>query len=194
MQLLTTFDISAASVRQFPEGSLPEVAFVGRSNVGKSSLLNLLTGRKGLARVSATPGKTQQINFYTVDGVLRLVDLPGYGYAKASQHSRRQWGKLITDYFDAGRPLRMVFQLVDARLPLQESDASVLHWFSERRLPVQVVLTKIDKLGQSDRAKQLRALALAMRPLGYEGDLLAVSSTKGLGRKELLQRMFAGSE
>ncbi|MCZ7556615.1 MAG: ribosome biogenesis GTP-binding protein YihA/YsxC [Bacteroidia bacterium] len=184
------FEISAVSPSQFPAPDRKEFAFVGRSNVGKSSLLNLLTGLKGLAKVSATPGKTRQINFFRIGDTLRFVDLPGYGYAKASHTSRAEWGKLITNYFGEQRPLGLVLQLIDSRLPLQASDASVLGLFIERVLPVQIVLTKVDKLNQSERSKQTRLLLNAMREIGYTGDLLLVSSLKGLGKKELLQRIF----
>jgi GTP-binding protein len=184
------FEISAASPSQFPDPDRREFAFVGRSNVGKSSLLNMLTGLKRLAKVSSTPGKTRQINFFRIDDAIRFVDLPGYGYAKASQSSRAEWGKLITSYFGQQRPLGLVLQLIDSRLPLQTSDASVLGLFIERELPVQIVLTKVDKLNQSERAKQSRVLLQAMREIGYGGDILPVSSLKGQGKKELLQRIY----
>ncbi|MDX9757656.1 MAG: ribosome biogenesis GTP-binding protein YihA/YsxC [Bacteroidota bacterium] len=190
MQLRAVFEIGAASPQQFPEPAYPEIAFAGRSNVGKSSLLNMLVGARQLAKVSATPGKTQQINFFLVEDRLRFVDLPGYGYAKASQGKRRDWGRLITAYFDGGRPLAMVLQLVDARLPLQDSDARVLRWFVENGFPLQVALTKIDKLKQGERVRQERSLSLAMEQLGYRGGLLLLSSLKGTGKKELLASMF----
>lgn len=190
MQLRAVFEIGAASPQQFPEPVYPEIAFAGRSNVGKSSLLNMLVGARQLAKVSATPGKTQQINFFRVEDRLRFVDLPGYGYAKASQGQRRDWGKLITAYFDANRPLAMVVQLVDARLPLQDSDARVLRWFVENGFPLQVALTKIDKLKQGERVRQERTLAQAMEQQGYRGGLLLLSSLKGLGKKELLASIF----
>jgi GTP-binding protein len=189
------FEISAVTPSQFPDPDRAEFAFVGRSNVGKSSLLNMLTGLKRLAKVSSTPGKTRQINFFRFGDTIRFVDLPGYGYAKASQTSRAEWGKLITSYFGQQRPLGMVLQLIDSRLPLQSSDASVLGLFIERELPVQIVLTKVDKLNQSERSKQARTLLQAMREIGYDGDIISSSSLKGLGKKELLQRMYetAGS-
>ncbi len=175
---------------QFPVPDRFECAFVGRSNVGKSSLLNLLTGLRSLAKVSSTPGKTRLINFFLIDDGIRFVDLPGYGYAKASHSSRQEWGRLITTYFEAARPLGVVLQLIDSRLPFQASDAGVLRWFIERNIPVQIVLTKIDKLNQSERSKQTRLLLAAMVDVGYRGDLLPVSSLKGQGKKELMQRIF----
>ncbi|MDT8323214.1 MAG: ribosome biogenesis GTP-binding protein YihA/YsxC [Bacteroidota bacterium] len=195
MHFHTHFEIGAASPQQFPEANLPEIAFAGRSNVGKSSLLNSLLGAKQLARVSTTPGKTQEINFYRVDDSFRFVDLPGYGYAKTSQQRRRSWGKLITAYFEGGRPLALVVQLLDSRLPLQESDARVLRWFVEEGFPVQAVLTKIDKLKQGERVMQERTLRAALEELGYRNSVIPLSSLKGIGRKELLQSIFlaAGS-
>ena len=195
MNLNAKFEIGAASPQQFPEPTLPEIAFAGRSNVGKSSLLNTLVGTKQLARVSTTPGKTQEINFYRIDESFRFVDLPGYGYAKTSQQRRRSWGKLITTYFDSGRPLAMVVHLIDSRLTLQDSDARVLRMFIEGGFPVQVVLTKIDKLKQGERVRQERKLASALEELGYRNRLILLSSIKGIGRKELLQSIFlaAGS-
>ncbi len=195
MNLQAIFEIGAASPQQFPEPTLPEIAFAGRSNVGKSSLLNTLVGTKQLARVSTTPGKTQEINFYRIDESFRFVDLPGYGYAKTSQQRRRSWGKLITTYFDSGRPLAMVVHLIDSRLTLQDSDARVLRMFIEGGFPVQVVLTKIDKLKQGERVRQERVLASALEDLGYRNRLILLSSLKGIGRKDLLQSIFlaAGS-
>jgi GTP-binding protein len=190
MNLRATFEIGAASPQQFPAPDLPEIAFAGRSNVGKSSLLNMLVGAKQLAKVSATPGKTQQINFFLVEERMRFVDLPGYGYAKASQGQRRDWGRLITSYFEHGRPLAMVVQLIDARLPLQDSDARVMGWFVENGMPLQIALTKIDKLKQGERVRQERVLSQAMEQLGYRGSFVLLSSLKGIGKKELLTSIF----
>jgi GTP-binding protein len=190
MQLRTLFETGAASPQQFPEADFPEVAFAGRSNVGKSSLLNMLVGAKQLARVSSTPGKTQQINFFLVEERMRFVDLPGYGYAKASQKDRREWGKLITTYFESDRPIAMVLQLIDSRLPLQDSDARVMQWFVEQGLPLQVALTKVDKLKQGERVRQERSLGEAFLQLGYRGSLILLSSLKGTGKKDLLTSIF----
>ena len=191
MHLHATFEIGAVSEKQFPEADLPEIAFVGRSNVGKSSLLNSLVGAKQLARVSSTPGKTQEINFFRIDDAYRFVDLPGYGYAKASQQKRRSWGQLITTYFESGRPLALVVQLIDSRLPLQDSDARVLRWYVEEGFPVQVVLTKIDKLKQGERVRQERKLRADLEELGYRNKILLLSSLKGIGKKELMRTILS---
>jgi len=191
MHLHAIFEIGAASQQQFPEPLLPEVAFVGRSNVGKSSLLNSLVGSKQLARVSSTPGKTQEINFFRIDDSYRFVDLPGYGYAKASQQKRRSWGQLITRYFESDRPIAMVIQLIDSRLPLQESDARVLRWYVEEGFPVQVVLTKIDKLKQGERVKQERKLRAALEDMGYRNKVILLSSLKGIGKKDLMKTILS---
>ncbi|MBL0177370.1 MAG: YihA family ribosome biogenesis GTP-binding protein [Ignavibacteria bacterium] len=187
------FEISAAAPRQFPEPDLPEIVFVGRSNVGKSSLLNSLTGKRALAKVSTTPGKTQLINFFRVNGCLRFVDLPGYGYAKVSATQREAWSRLIANYFNADRPIALVLQLLDSRLPLQESDADNIAWFVDAQAPLQIVLTKIDKLGQKDRAHQQRELLGAVQALGSGSTLLPFSALKGTGKEELLKTIFVAA-
>ena len=188
------FEISAAAPKQFPAPDLPEIVFVGRSNVGKSSLLNVLTGKRSLAKVSSTPGKTQQINFFRIDAKLRFVDLPGYGYAKVSATQRAQWSNLIGSYFAAGRPLALVLQLIDARLPMQTSDADMIAWFVEHQAPLQIVLTKIDKLGQKDRVHQERELLRAVQALGSGSTLLPFSALKGTGKDELLKTIFVAAD
>ena len=173
---------------------MPEVVFLGRSNVGKSSLLNAITGKKNLAKVSATPGKTQQINFFTINEKMRFVDLPGYGYAKASAGDRDAWMALISAYLNAERPLALILQLIDSRHPMQKNDAEVLAWMMEQQFPVQIVLTKVDKLNQKQRAKQGKELLAAIRELGCGSDLMPFSALKGIGKIELLRRIEAASE
>jgi GTP-binding protein len=193
MPLHARFEIGAVSAQQFPDPTSPEIAFVGRSNVGKSSLLNTLVGARQLARVSTTPGKTREINFFIVEERMRFVDLPGYGYAKTSQQNRREWGKLITTYFESGRPVVSVILLIDSRIPLQNSDAGVLRWFIEGGYPLQVVLTKVDKLKQGERVRQERLLRGALESLGYRNTILLLSSLTGIGRKELLHSIFTAA-
>ncbi len=140
-----TYMWSADSVADLPPDDLPEVAFAGRSNVGKSSLLNALVGQKALANVSQTPGRTQKLNFFDLDGRMRLVDLPGYGYAKVSKSAVDAWTQLIEDYL-RGRPsLRRTLLLIDARVGIKESDEAALTVLDEAAVATRVVLTKIDK-------------------------------------------------
>ena len=150
------FEMAAGISSQLPASTLPEVAFSGRSNVGKSSLINRLVNRKALARTSATPGKTATINFYRLD-TMRMVDLPGYGYAKVSDSERRRWSELIEGYFDDDRDMRLVLQLWDIRHDPSKDDYQMLEYMVERGIPFVIVLTKSDKLNKSERAKRLAA-------------------------------------
>lgn len=167
-------------------GNLPQVAFSGRSNVGKSSLINVLLQRtrRKLARVSATPGKTQSLNFYRVNDHFFLVDLPGFGYAKVSAKVRESWKALIEQYLERERMLRGVVHLVDARHDPTATDRQMVAFLATRELPTLVVLTKMDKLKKTQRE---RAVATAMDHLGLdEEQLLAFSAKTGEGREELL--------
>ncbi len=156
------FELSAGVFSQLPEPDLPEVAFAGRSNVGKSSLINAIVGRKSLARTSSTPGKTATINFYRLD-TLRLVDLPGYGYAKVAAGEKQRWNQMIQQYFDANR-CRLVFQLIDMRHPPTEDDHLMMEYLTAMKIPFVVVLTKADKLKKSQRADRLAALEQELAP------------------------------
>ena len=167
-------------------GDLPQVAFSGRSNVGKSSLINVLLRRtrKKLARVSGSPGKTQSLNFYRVNDHFFLVDLPGFGYAKVSAKVRDSWKALIEQYLEGERMLRGIVHLVDARHDPTVTDRQMVAFLAERKLPTLVVLTKMDKLKKTQREG---AVATAMDHLGLEEEqLLAFSSKTGEGREELL--------
>ncbi|MBO5797859.1 MAG: YihA family ribosome biogenesis GTP-binding protein [Clostridia bacterium] len=177
------FEMTAALSEQLPPSVLPEVAFSGRSNVGKSSLINRLLERKSLARTSATPGKTASINFYRLD-TMRLVDLPGYGYAKVSNAERARWNDLIQGYFDADRDLRIVLQLVDMRHPPSKEDRQMIEYFVEAGIPFAVVLTKADKLNKTERAA--REAAMAEEFADYEGILMVpFSAVTGEGAATL---------
>lgn len=139
------FVLGLTDLAQLPDDTIPEIAFAGRSNVGKSSLLNALTGRKALARTSNTPGRTQQLNFFNMDDQLMLVDMPGYGYAKVSKKMRSEWDRLIFNYLRGRASLRCVFVLVDCRHGLKDSDEMLMEMLDEAGVPYRIVLTKADK-------------------------------------------------
>ena len=177
------FESSAARLDQLPQPELPEVAFSGRSNVGKSSLINRLLNRKGLARTSATPGKTATVNFYRLDRA-RLVDLPGYGYAKVSREEKRRWGSLIEGYLQADRDLRLVLQLIDMRHPPTADDRLMIDFLTEAEIPFVLVLTKSDKLNQSQSRERLAALEEELAD--YTGlTMVPFSAEKGENADEL---------
>ncbi|RIA47705.1 GTP-binding protein [Dichotomicrobium thermohalophilum] len=169
-----------------PVEPLPEVAFAGRSNVGKSSLLNALTGRKALARTSNTPGRTRELNYFRVGDLLYIVDMPGYGYAKAPKSQVKGWNELIYAYL-RGRPqLKRVFLLIDARHGIKNTDKDVLALMDEAAVSYQVVLTKIDKIsaGQLKRVQSETAAYLAKHPAAHP-DIIATSAQKRLGIDDL---------
>ena len=182
---------SAVSRKTCPEEILPEIVFVGRSNVGKSSLINSLTNRKSLARTSGTPGKTQTINFFRVElkissasRAIYFVDLPGYGYAKTSKTNRRLWAKFIDEYLTSRRDIKFVCQLIDMRHPPLESDLQSFAGLVEKNLPVLVVATKSDKIGKTVCQKHLDEI---QRALGIDAEsILPYSSAKNEGRSDLL--------
>lgn len=151
------FEMACGTFAQLPACTAPEIAFSGRSNVGKSSLLNKLLNRKSLARVSAKPGKTITINFYALDGV-RLTDLPGYGYAKVAQSEKKRWAEMMEGYFGSGRDIRLVIQLIDLRHPPSADDLSMLDYLAQMQYPFVIALTKCDKLNKTERAARMEAL------------------------------------
>lgn len=153
------FITSAPSLKECPTWTLPEIAMVGRSNVGKSSLINKLTNRKGLAKTSNTPGKTRLINFYEINKTFSLVDLPGYGYAKVSHSIQATWQKNLETYLSKRDNLMLIIQLIDARHGPQPNDLQMAAWLASQRLPVLVVMTKVDKLSKNDLSKQLALTA-----------------------------------
>jgi GTP-binding protein len=177
------FIAGAARPERLPAPTVPEIAFAGRSNVGKSSLLNRLVGRRGLARVSKTPGRTQQINFFAVDDRLVLVDLPGYGFARVPLAVKHAWRALVEAYLVNRRTLRAVVVLVDVRRGLERDDLELLEFLEAHGIAVRLVATKVDKLGRGARRDALAAIA-AQWP---GADPIAFSATKGEGVAELWQ-------
>jgi len=165
------FVVSAAGAAQFPRDGLPEVAFAGRSNVGKSSLLNRLVGQKGLAITSKTPGRTRLVNFFRIDGRIYFVDLPGYGYAAAPKSLRETWGELVEGYLRARGELRGVVFLLDIRREPTDRDLEMRGLLEEAGLPWIAVLTKVDKVGRSERPKLIHRIA---KGLGADPGLLEI--------------------
>jgi GTP-binding protein len=189
------FMLSVAELTQLPSADLPEVAFAGRSNVGKSSLFNALFGQAKLAKTSSTPGRTQQLNYFNLADKLYLVDLPGYGFAKAPEHLVRQWQKTLFDYL-RGRPnLRRVFLMVDSRHGLKQTDLSIMKMLDESAVCYQIVLTKTDKV--SDKAVEALQAAiqkkLAEHPAAHQS-VVATSSLKKSGLEQIRLELTALAE
>jgi len=181
------FIISNTDIKLCPTDGKPEYAFIGRSNVGKSSLINMITEKKDLAKTSGRPGKTQLINHFLINSDWYLVDLPGYGYAKASKTSRNQWEKFISEYLMKRETLINIFVLIDSRLEVQKIDLEFMTWCAEKQLPFSMVFTKIDKLSSSALQKNLAAYKKEM--LKYWEELPPVFTTSAeskFGREKLL--------
>jgi GTP-binding protein len=149
---------SFKNIQQAPVDKRPQYAFIGRSNVGKSSLINMLVNRTHLARTSSTPGKTQSLNYFLVDDIWYLVDLPGYGYAKVSKKERKSWGTMIKDYLRHSETLLCTFVLIDSRIPAQQIDIAFTNWLGEQGVPFVFVFTKVDKLNSTTRNSRLAEL------------------------------------
>ncbi len=171
---------------KLPENSMPEVAFSGKSNVGKSSLINALMNRKSLARTSAQPGKTQTINFYNVNDSIYFVDLPGYGYARANESIKAQWGKMIENYLHQSRQLRAVFLLIDIRHKPSENDCIMYDWIIGHGFKPIIIATKLDKIKRSQIQKQVKLLG---ETLGAEKDtrIIPFSAVTKQGREEIYE-------
>jgi GTP-binding protein len=181
------FKCSSEKVSQVPKDELKDIAFIGRSNVGKSSLVNMLTGQKSLAKVSGTPGKTKLINHFTINDSWYLVDLPGYGYARVSKAARGEFSKLITDYVLKCEKMHFLFVLVDSRLEPQKIDLRFIELLGQNGIPFGIIFTKADKLSQ---AQLNRSITTYKRTLSEQWEelppMLVSSSEKGTGREEIL--------
>ncbi len=180
----------AVKPEQYPPDDRVEIAFAGRSNVGKSSLLNLMTGRKSLARVSGSPGKTRTINFYEVNGEFRIVDLPGYGYAKVSKQVTAGWGEMVEKYLENRDYLRKVVQLVDIRHLPTNQDIQMYEYLRHYGLDGLVVATKADKVSRNEMAKQLAQIRKTLN-LSKEDKVIPVSALKRTGVDELMEELDA---
>lgn len=181
------FELAAGTVNQLPKPQLPEIVFSGRSNVGKSSLLNKLVNRKALARTSATPGKTATINFFRLDHC-RFIDLPGYGYAKVSKSEKERWATLVNGYFAQERPIALVLQLVDMRHKPTADDMQMIDFLSASGLPFAVICTKSDKLNQSETQKQMELFQNIFGSIGLV--FYPFSSIKGTGLKDIQEKIW----
>ena len=185
------FVLSAVSPRDFLDDGLPQVAFAGRSNVGKSSAINRLLNRKNFARVGAVPGKTVHINYFRIDDAFYLVDLPGYGYAQVSKGERDRWGKLMEDYFARPELLTLGVMIVDARHKPTADDRTMARWFRDTGRPLVVAANKLDKLKKSEIIPNLRLIRDTLE-LGEGDPVIPFSAEKGTGREELLSAIFSG--
>lgn len=170
---------SAVWPPQYPEASMPEIAFVGRSNVGKSSLINTLVARKNLAKTSNTPGRTQLINFFTINEKLSFVDLPGYGFAKVSQSVKKDWGEMIEAYLKERQNLALVIFILDIRRNPSADDLSLRDWLDSYRLPYLYILTKADKLSNNQASAQRRAIEKILRVSAERTILFSAKTQKG---------------
>jgi GTP-binding protein len=176
---------SAKQANDFPKDRKPEIAFCGRSNSGKSSLLNALTNSHGLARTSSSPGRTQLINFFLVDGQTYYVDLPGYGYAKVPKGIRDTWGEMIENYLRNREPLKLAIMLVDSRIPPTDSDRTMKEWLDHFGIPNLVVLTKSDKISRNEMTKAVRTCAETLQTK----EIIAFSAITGFGKDEVLKKI-----
>ena len=187
------FLTGAVSYKQYPDSAYPELAFAGRSNVGKSSLINALLNRKKLVKTSQTPGKTQEINFFKINNDFIFTDLPGYGFANVPQPVRKRWGKMIEDYLLKRETLLAVIFIIDLRRRPSQLDLSLQRWLEAHEVEYLLVGTKVDKLSQSEIKKQKDKLNIAYFD-GGEGELLVYSSKSSRGRKELWSKITSRLE
>ncbi len=184
--LNATFLLGAAEKSQFPQHNLPEIAFTGRSNVGKSSLLNSIVLRKNLAFTSSTPGKTQQINFFNVEEKWVFADMPGFGYASTGKANREKWKKLNFDYLENSQNLKLIIALIDSRHDPMDIDMALIEWYEENQKEFLIILTKCDKLKPKAIAQRQKQLENLVQNCKYCKEVLPYSSQNGLGRNQLI--------
>ena len=184
---------SAASPKDFPRDGLPQVAFAGRSNVGKSSVLNRLLNRKNFARVGAAPGKTTHINYFKIDDAFYLVDLPGYGYAKVSKTEKDRWGRLMEGYFADPGLMTLGVMIVDARHKPTADDCTMAQWYRDAGCPFLVAANKLDKLKKSEVEPSIQLIRETLE-LGTDCEVIPFSAEKGDGRQDLLNAILASVE
>lgn len=190
-----SFCVSSPNYMKCPDDGRPEYAFIGRSNVGKSSLINMLTGVKGLAKTSGRPGKTQLINHFLINNEWYLVDLPGYGYARTSKTSREKWSAMMRDYFLHREALTNVFVLVDSRIPPQRIDLEFIEFLGTNGIPLAIVFTKTDKEKQREVMTNIKAMKVALSELWEElPPMFLTSSLTGYGRDALLDSIESINE
>ncbi len=175
------------TLKDLPPAGTPEFVLCGRSNVGKSSLINSLFKVKNLAKVSSTPGKTRSLNFYTADKKVYFVDLPGYGYAKAAADEKEKWNKLILGYLNSGRDIKLVVHIMDSRLEPQKSDIELYHFFSAKGYKSLLVMNKVDKLNQRERSSAVKNFLAEFPGHKLKEDLVFYSSVNGEGRADLMR-------
>ena len=184
------FAFTAVDESGFGKSNLPEIALIGRSNVGKSSLINALCRKHGLARVSSTPGKTREVNYYLLNGSFYLVDLPGYGHASVSDAEKARWAKMIEGYFEFSKNLKLALLLLDIRREPSDDDRQAAQWIEHNAIPCALVATKADKVNRSQRALTCRGLSDKLQ-MTFRTEAICFSTLEKLGREELLRVMGA---
>ena len=179
------FDTSVHRIEDLPKQEIPEIVLCGRSNVGKSSFINSLAKQKNIAKISSSPGKTRSINFYSVENRFYLVDLPGYGYAKVSKEAKKKWQKLISAYIYESKNISLALHLIDSRHSATNLDHTLNNMLIENEIPYIVILTKIDKLNQSEKSNSVKRIKSQFPELLLKDNLFLYSALKNLGKKEI---------
>jgi GTP-binding protein len=180
---------SIYKIEQMLDSDLPEFVFIGRSNVGKSSLINALTGHKNLAKTSSTPGKTQSINYFSADEKYFIVDMPGYGYAKISKDQKAYWKVMIEKYFQSNKNIRMNYVLVDSRYDVMESDLMMIDYLIQMKMPVTIILTKTDKVSSNEVQKRIKVINSSFDDKSFLSAIIPTSSEKKKGMKEIIAQI-----